>query len=139
MSAYGTPDQLPPTHKREKLPPPLYSQIKTRIMVTIIKFKKRVNQEGKEYGVLVLQGSIETVRSQTTNRPYLTAKKTAVPTTFDDVFAKNLIGQTLPGQIERQECEPYIFTNPETGEEMELSHTFVYNEDPANIEEEVLG
>ena len=75
-------------------------------MVKIIDFKKSVNQEGKEYGVLILQGAIETVRSKTTNRPYLTAKKTAVPTTFDEVLAKNLIGQTLPGQIEKQECEP---------------------------------
>lgn len=108
-------------------------------MVTIIDFKKRVNQEGKEYGVLVLQGAIETVRSKKTDRPYLTAKKTAVPTTFDEVFAKNLIGQTLPGQIEKQECDPYTFSNPETGEEMELTHTYVYNEDPASIEEEVLG
>jgi len=81
----------------------------------------------------------EVVRSQTTNRPYFTAKKTAVPTTFDKAFGKNLVGQILPGQIEKQECEPYIFTNPETGEEMELSHTYIYNEDPTNIEEQVLG
>lgn len=108
-------------------------------MVTIIDFKQRVNTEGKEYGVLVIQGSIETVRSKKTDRPYLTAKKTAVPTTFDEAFGKNLIGQTLPGQIEKQECDPYTFTNPETGEEMELTHTYVYNEDPASIEEEVLG
>jgi hypothetical protein len=33
-------------------------------MVTIIDFKQRVNSEGKEYGVLVIQGAIETVRSQ---------------------------------------------------------------------------
>ena len=78
-------------------------------MVTIIDFNTRVNSEGKEYGVLVIQGAIETVRSQTTNRPYFTAKKTAVPTTFDEAFGKNLIGQTLPGQIEKQECEPYVF------------------------------
>jgi len=108
-------------------------------MVTIVDFKKRLNAEGKEYGVLVLQGAIETVRSKKSNRPYLTARKTAVPTTFDEAFSKNLIGHTLPGQIERQECEPYIFTNPETGEEMELSHNYVYNENPASIEEEVLG
>ena len=38
-----------------------------------------------------------------------------------------------------READTYIFTNPETGEEMELSHTYVYNEDPANIEEQVLG
>jgi hypothetical protein len=108
-------------------------------MVTIIDFNTRVNSEGKEYGVLVIQGAIETVRSQTTNRPYFTAKKTAVPTTFDEAFGKNLIGQTLSGQIEKQECDPYTFTNPETGEEMELNHTYIYNEDPASIEEEVLG
>ena len=129
----------PGTQLREN---PLYRfniNLKHMNMVTIIDFKQRVNQEGKEYGVLVLQGAIETVRSQTTNRPYFTAKKTAVPTTFDEAFGKNLIGQTLPGQIEKQECEAYIFTNPETGEEMELTHTYIYNEDPASIEEEVLG
>jgi hypothetical protein len=69
-------------------------------MVTIIDFKQRVSSEGKEYGVLVIQGAIETIRSQKTNRPYLTAKKPAVPTTFDEVFAKNLIGQTLPGRLD---------------------------------------
>lgn len=108
-------------------------------MVTIVDFKKRESAEGKEYGVLVLQGAIQTVRSQKTNRPYITAKKTSVPTTLDEAFAKNLVGQTLPGRIERQECEPYTFENPESGEKMKLSHTYVYNEDPANIEEEVLG
>ena len=30
-------------------------------MVTIIDFNTRVNSEGKEYGVLVIQGAIETV------------------------------------------------------------------------------
>jgi hypothetical protein len=139
VSSYGTPNQAPRHPIEGKPPPPLYSPLKTQNMVTIIDFKKRANSEGKEYGVLVIQGAIETVRSQTTNRPYFTAKKTAVPTTFDEAFGKNLIGQTLPGQIEKQECDPYIFTNPETGEEMELSHTYIYNEDPASIEEEVLG
>ncbi len=139
MSVYGTPYQPPRYASEGKLPPPLYSQFKTLNMVTIIDFKQRVNKEGKEYGVLVLQGAIETVRSKKTNRPYFTAKKTAVPTTFDEEFGKNLIGQTLPGQIEKIECDPYIFVNPETEEEMELSHTYVYNEDPASIEEEVLG
>jgi len=47
--------------------------------------------------------------------------------------------ETLPGQIERQVCESYTFINPETGEKMKLNHTYVYNENPANIEEEVLG
>jgi hypothetical protein len=42
-------------------------------MITIIDFKQRVNSEGKEYGVLVIQRAIETVRSQKTNRPYFTA------------------------------------------------------------------
>lgn len=108
-------------------------------MVTIVDFKKRENADGKEYGVLILQGEIETVRSMKTNRPYITAKKTSVPTTLDEAFAKNLIGKTLPGRIEKTQCDEYTFENPETGQKMKLSHTYIYNEDPASIEEEVLG
>lgn len=108
-------------------------------MVTIVDFMKRESAEGKEYGVLVLQGEIQTVRSQKTNRPYITARKTSVPTTLNEEFAKNLVGQTLPGRIEKQDCEEYTFVNPETGQKMKLSHTYVYNDDPVNMEEQVLA
>jgi len=108
-------------------------------MVTIIDFKKRKNAEGKEFAVLILQGEIETVRSKTTNRPYITARKTSVPTTLDEVFAKNLVGQELPGTIERIECDPYEFVNPETGKKVKLDFTYQYNDNPANVTEEIVG
>ena len=108
-------------------------------MVTIIDFKKRENSEGEEFGVLILQGGIETVRSKTTNRPYITARKSSVPTTLDENFAKNMIGKELPGTIERLECEPYEFVNPETGKKIKLDYTYQYNEAPATVTEEIIG
>ncbi|MCK4921093.1 MAG: hypothetical protein KAS71_08605 [Bacteroidales bacterium] len=108
-------------------------------MVTIIDFKTRENSEGIEFGVLILQGDIETVRSKTTNRPYITARKSSIPTTLDETFAKNLIGKELPGSIERIECEAYEFVNPETGKKVKLDYTYQYNEAPATVTEEVVG
>ena len=108
-------------------------------MVTIVDFKKRKNAEGKEFAVLILQGEIETVRSKTTNRPYITARKTSIPTTLDEIFAKNMVGKELPGTIERIDCKAYEFTNPETGEKVKLDYTYQYNENPATITEEIMG
>jgi hypothetical protein len=108
-------------------------------MVTIVDFKKRKNAEGKEFAVLILQGEIETVRSKTTNRPYITARKTSIPTTLDEVFAKNMVGKELPGTIERIDCKAYEFVNPETGEKVKLDYTYQYNENPATITEEIMG
>lgn len=108
-------------------------------MVTIIDFKKRKNAEGKEFAVLILQGEIETVRSPKTNRPYITAKKTSIPNTLDEMFARNLIGKELPGTIEKIECEPYEFVNPDSGEKVKLDFTYQYNENPATVTEEIVG
>ena len=108
-------------------------------MVTIIDFKKRKTAEGKEFGVLVLQGDIVAVKSKTTNRPYITAHKTSVPTTLNEAFAKNLVGQSLPGSIEKISCDPYEFINSETGKKMKLDFTYMYNSEPATIEEEIIA
>ena len=108
-------------------------------MVTIIDFKKRKSADGKEFAVLILQGEIETVRSKTTNRPYITARKTSIPTTLDEVFAKNMMGKELPGTIEKIECETYEFVNPETGKKLKLDYTYQYNESPATVTEEIVG
>ena len=108
-------------------------------MVTIVDFKKRKNTKGDEFAVLILQGEIETVKSKTTNRPYITARKTSVPTTLDEVFAKNLVGKELPGTIERIECDPYEFENPQTGEKIKLDYTYLYNENSAEVTEEIVG
>lgn len=58
----------------------------------------------KTISVLILQGKIQPVISQTTGRPYLTARETSIPCTFDIDQAKSLIGSELKGDIERHEC-----------------------------------
>ena len=108
-------------------------------MVTIVDFEKRKNNLDEEFNVLILQGGIETVISKQTGKPYITARKTSIPCTFGDEFAKNLIGDEMPGSIERIECEAYEFTNPETGKKVKLDYTYQYNEAPATVTEEVVG
>jgi hypothetical protein len=107
-------------------------------MVTIIGLEKRKNKlKNEEFNVMVLQGNIEVVISKTTGRPYLTARKTSIPCTFDEKLAQNLIGQSLPGIIERKECDPYEFIIPNTKKKVTLNHTFQYSPNPVTVEEVV--
>ena len=84
-----------------------------------------------------LLGSIEVAISKATGKPYLTARKTSIPCTFDEVMAKNLIGQTLPGEIEKMEVEEYEFLVPGTKKKIKLTHSYRYSAEPATITEVV--
>ncbi|MBW6501243.1 MAG: hypothetical protein K0B05_07605 [Bacteroidales bacterium] len=107
-------------------------------MVTIVGVEKRKNKaKNEDFNVMVLQGEVEVAVSKTTGRPYLTAKKTSLPCTFTERFASTLIGKSLPGMIERKECDPYEFTVPGTKKKLSLNHTFLYSPDPSTIEEVV--
>jgi hypothetical protein len=77
------------------------------------------------------------VISKTTGRPYLTARKTSLPITFDEALAKRLIGTEMPGNIERMETEEYEFLIPGTKNKIKLSHRWQYNQEPATVEEVV--
>ena len=106
-------------------------------MVTVIGSEKRMSATGKEFNVIVLQGDIEIVVSKETGKPYLTARKTSIPCTFDESVAKTLIGQQLPGAIERVEVKPYEFKVPSTGKKIKLSHSYLYSKEPATVLEVV--
>ena len=108
-----------------------------KIMVTITGLEKRKTADGKEFNVMSLQGSVEVVVSKATGKPYLTARKTAIPCTFDEIMAKSLIGQTLPGQIERIEVDEYEFVIPGTKKKLKLTHSFRYSAEPTSIAEVV--
>jgi|SRR5690554_755028 len=95
-------------------------------MVTIVNYKERLKDDGTSFFVLELQGGIEMTQSKTTGMFYATAKKAIIPSTFDEVTCKGLIGTQIPGSIEKQECEPYEYVVQETGEEIILSHRWVY-------------
>lgn len=106
-------------------------------MVTIVSMQKRIAKSGKEFNVMVLQGDVEIAISKETGKPYLTARKTSIPCTFDESIAKTLVGQQLPGGIERIEVKPYEFKVPSTGKKIKLSHTYQYSKEPATVLEVV--
>src|SRR5690606_32205241 len=95
-------------------------------MVTIVNYKERQKDDGTSFFLLELQGGIEMTQSKTTGMFYATAKKAIIPSTFDEATCKGLIGTQISGSIEKQECEPYEYVVQETGEEIILSHRWVY-------------
>ena len=109
-------------------------------MVHITEIQKRKNgTSGQEFNVMILQGDVEVVMSKTTGKPYLTARKTSIPCTFNEEAAKLFIGQSLPGSVERKECDPYDYVIPNTKKKVTLNHTFQYSPDPVTVEEVVVG
>ena len=98
-------------------------------MVRIINYKERVREDGEPFFVLELQGGIQMVKSQQTNKFYVTAKKATIPSTFDEVTCKALIGTELPGTIEKVECDPYEYTIKDTGEVIQLDYRYEYSEE----------
>lgn len=95
-------------------------------MVRIINYKERQKENGETFFVLELQGGIEMVMSQQTGRFYATAKRAFIPSTFDEQTCSALIGTEMVGQIIKEECEPFDYVIKETGEEITLSHRWVF-------------
>jgi hypothetical protein len=108
-------------------------------MVTVIGLEKKKNKKDQEFNVLILQGDVETIISHETGKPYLTARKTSVPCTFDEVMAKAQIGKEMPGGIQKVDCEEYTFEIPGSGKKIKLAYTYVYTPDPVGMEETVMG
>lgn len=100
-------------------------------MVTIINYKERQTEEGKSFFVLEVQGGIEMVQSQTTGKFYATARKAFVPSTFDEMTCKALIGTQMAGAIVKEECEAYEYVDQATGEMVVLTHRYAYAQEQA--------
>ena len=102
-------------------------------MVKIIDALTRVNAKTKEeYQVVVLLGNVEILRSKSNSKPYLSAKRVTLPTTLNQEQAKELIGTTLPGDIEKVDCPEYEIKMPGSNKKVKINHTFQYA--PASIE-----
>lgn len=95
-------------------------------MVTITNYHVRKSTIGKTFITLEIQGGIEMIQSQQTDKFYATAKKCSIPSTFEESTAKMLVGTQMPGTIERIECDPYEYTVQKTGEIISLAHTYAY-------------
>ncbi len=79
------------------------------------------------------------MKSSKTGRFYATARKTNLVCTFDEETCKSLVGQKIPGTIDKIKCEPYEYTLPKSDEKITLTHTYAYNPEAAGIEENVFG
>ncbi len=104
-------------------------------MVTITAVSRKTSPKTQEeFTVLHLQGTPEVLKSSVSGRPYLSARKSSIPCTLDDDQAKALVGTTLPGSIEKVECEPFEIELP-NGKKLKVSNNFVYNPDLVTSEE----
>lgn len=103
-------------------------------MVTITNFKQVETKEGKVFIAIELMGDAKLVQSETTGKFYLSAHRTKVPTSFSPKICQTLLGQKLPGTIEKVSCEPYEYANPDTGEILTLDYTYVYSPEERNVQ-----
>jgi hypothetical protein len=108
-------------------------------MVKIIDYRARLDKEGNEFFVLIIEGGLEPVKSKQTGRYYFTSKKASVTTTFDALTCQELVGQRIPGSVQKVECEPFEFILKETGEVISLSHRWVYLREGESVTEKVLA
>jgi hypothetical protein len=95
-------------------------------MVTVTNYAIRQRKDGTAFVCLEITGGVELVQSSNTGRYYATVRKCSIPSTFDESLAKTMIGQRIEGDIVKVICEPYNFTNPRTGEIMQLQHSWAY-------------
>jgi len=106
-------------------------------MLKIMDYKLRESLEGRTFYALTLQGGVEIVRSSNGGM-YVTARKCSLPTTFDEATCVSLLGQELPGRVERVECEPYEYTIPQTGEDVILTHRYEYVNEEQPVQQEFI-
>jgi len=95
-------------------------------MVTIVGYKSFEKEDGENFYGLVVQGGIEAVKSQQTEKTYFTARTATVPTTFDEQICKDLVGTKIEGIVKKVETDPYDYTVKGTGEIIELNHRYEY-------------
>ena len=95
-------------------------------MVKIANYRQATNSEGKPFFALELQGGLELVKSNSTGKFYAAVRSTSVSTTFDEATCVSMIGQELPGSIQKVECEPYEYVVPSTGEKVEMTYSWTY-------------
>jgi hypothetical protein len=106
-------------------------------MVTVKEYAIRQTKDGREFVALILEGGLHMAKSKQTNNYYATVKRCSIPSTFDEDTAKSMIGEKIPGSVQKTSCEPYEFVNKETGEILHLDYRWAYVPEGATIEEAV--
>jgi hypothetical protein len=106
-------------------------------MVTVVEYAIRKTKDDREFIALILQGGLHLAQSKQTGNFYATVKKCSIPSTFTEDTAKGMIGEKIPGSVQKTSCEPYDFVNKETGEVIQLDYRWAYVPEGATIEEAV--
>jgi hypothetical protein len=106
-------------------------------MVTVKDFAIRQTKDGREFVALVLQGGLSLVQSKITGNFYATVKQCSIPSTFDENTAKSMIGERVPGSVQKKQCETYEWTNKTTGEIISLDYRWAYVPEGATIEDAI--
>jgi hypothetical protein len=53
-------------------------------------------------------------------------KQCSIPSTFDENTAKQMIGERVPGSVQKKQCEHYEFTSKQTVEIITMDYRWVY-------------
>jgi len=106
-------------------------------MVTVVEYAVRKRNDGTEFIALILQGGLSLVQSKNTGNFYATVKKTSIPSTFDEATAKAMVGEQVAGSVQKKSCDPYEWTNKESGEIITLDYRWVYLPEGATLEEAI--
>ena len=95
------------------------------IMVTIVEVAERTAANGNTFCSVMVAGDAS-VYTNAEGKASLVALKASIPSNLPKDVLEGMIGSKLPGKVERVDTEPYQWTNPNTGEELTLSHTYRY-------------
>lgn len=95
-------------------------------MVQVTNYAVRERKDGTTFIALEISGGLEIQQSQTTGNFYATVRKCSIPSTFDEIIAKSMIGQKIEGEIVRVETDPYDYLNKRTGEVITLQHGYAF-------------
>ncbi|MBT6440312.1 MAG: hypothetical protein HOK72_11465 [Flavobacteriales bacterium] len=107
-------------------------------MVQVVDYKTRINKDGEEFFVLVIEGDLEMVKSHETGRFYATARRSSISSTFNEEGCKKMIGSQMPGAINKVPCDEYEYAVPESGEIITLDYRYEYQPEEASLEETIL-
>jgi len=106
-------------------------------MVEIVDYQKRMNSEEVEFNVLIVQSGLVIVKSRESGNYYASSQQASLPCTFDEEGCKKLIGQEIPGSIQRVECEPYEMEVEGSEEVLTFDYRWVYLKEGDTLEEAI--
>jgi len=95
-------------------------------MVKIIGYKEVAKDDGTSFISLQVTGGLEMIQSANSGNFYAKLKTCRIPASFNAETAKSMVGQQIPGEIVRTECDEYEYVSRTTGEVIKLHYTYAY-------------